>query len=105
MGACDRIGVSRERFIELAQRCVDDIGHRLCEQSWLRLEDMLYVDALLDAVVDADARLLVCHLAAVAIAADGRITADERLVYSHALIRWRIAQATVMSAMRHDAVC
>ncbi len=63
LDACDRIGVSSERFIELAQRCVDDIGHRLCEQSWLRLVDRL------------------------------------------ALMRWRIAQATAMSAMRHDAVC
>ncbi len=103
LDAFRRVGVKRERFIELVQRCIDDVGHSLCEQSWLRLSDMRYVDALLDAVADDDARLLVCRLAAAAIAADGRITADERLVYSHALTRWRITQASVLSAMRDDA--
>lgn len=103
LDAFRRVGVKRERFIELAQRCIDDVGHSLCEQSWLRLSDMHYVDARLDAVADADTRLLVCRLAAAAIAADGRITADERLVYSHALTRWRITQASVLSSMRDDA--
>ena len=103
LDAFRRVGVKRERFIELAQRCIDDVGYSLCEQSWLRLSDMHYVDALLDAVAEADARLLVCRLAAAAIAADGRITADERLVYSHALTRWRITQASVLSSLRNDA--
>jgi len=38
-----------------------------------------------------ESRVLVCRLAAAVITADGLVTHDERLVYEHALARWRIS--------------
>lgn len=89
------IGVSRDRFIALAQGCVAELGAQLCERSWLSAEHAAYIDTVLDAVPDAESRALICHLAAAVIAADGRVTHDERLVYGHALARWRINPAGV----------
>lgn len=93
--AFKHIGVSRDRFIALAQGCVAELGAQLGERSWLSAEHTAYIDTLLDAVPDADSRTLVCHLAAAVIAADGRVTHDERLVYGHALARWRISPDAV----------
>jgi len=104
LDAYARLGVSRERFVELAQRCVEAVGASLCEQSWLRMSDMLYMDRLLDAVSDEGTRLLVCRLSAAAITADGSVTRDERMVYDHTLARWHISQALVSDAILHDRV-
>lgn len=90
LDAFRQLGVTRQRFIDMAQRCMTDIGADLSERSWLRAEHMAYIDALLDAVADAESRRLVCRLAAAVVAADGQVTHDERLVYDHALARWRI---------------
>lgn len=104
LGAYARLGVSRERFVALAHHCVEEVGAGLCEQSWLRMEDMLYVDGLLDAVRDEPTRLLVCRLCAAAITADGRVTRDERMVYDHTLARWQISQEMVRDAILRDRV-
>lgn len=100
--AFDRLGVGRDAFVQMAQRCLADVGAGLCERSWLRTSDMLYVDALLDAVPDAAMRLLVCRLCAAAITADGKVSGDERLLYGHMLARWRIDQDQVAQAIRDD---
>lgn len=92
LGAFRHLGVSRERFVELARACLADVGGRLCEHSWLSAEHLAYVNALLDAVAGGEQRALVCRLAAAVIAADGRVTHDERMVYDHALARWRISE-------------
>lgn len=97
-----RLGISREDFIALAQDCVDEVGHALHEQSWLRSADVLYLNGLLDAVDDDALRLLVCRLGAAAITADGRVRSDERMVYEHALARWRIQFEQVSEAIRRD---
>ena len=89
--ASHRVGVNRERFIDMARTCICDVGANLCERSWLRESDLRYLDRLLGAVTDAQQQLLVCQLAARAIAADGRISDDERMVYEHALARWHIS--------------
>jgi hypothetical protein len=102
LDAYRRIGVGREEFIELAQTCLKDVGAHLHENSWLRTADLVYIDALLDKVVDPDLRLLVCRLAAAAITADGAVTNDERMVYDHALARWRISQSMVSRAILDD---
>jgi hypothetical protein len=102
--AIARLGVDRERFARMAQRCVEEIGATSCERSWLRTSDLLYADALIDAVRDPDLRLLVCWLSAAAITADGRVSQDERLLYRHALARWRIRQDKVAQATRHDPI-
>jgi hypothetical protein len=102
LDAFRRLGVSRSRFIEMAQRCIDDVGSGLCERSWLRVSDLDYVNALLDAVDDTATRLLVCRLSVAAITADGRISRDERMVYDHALARWRIHPQPVTEAVRRD---
>ncbi len=49
-------------------------------------------------------RILVCRLAAAVVTADGRVTHDERLVYDHALVRWRISQSDVTHAILNDRV-
>ena len=100
--AFGRLGISRDDFIDLAQGCVDEIGHALHEQSWLRSADLLYLNGLLDAVDDDALRLLVCRLGAAVITADGRVRSDERMVYEHALARWRIHFEQVSEAIRRD---
>jgi hypothetical protein len=102
LDAFRRLGVSRQRFVEMAQQCVDEVGAGLCERSWLRTSDLVYVDKLLDAVQDEAQRLLVARFCAAAITADGRISADERLLYNHALGRWHIGQDQVSHAILHD---
>ena len=97
-----RLGVSRARFIDLAQRCLDDLGGELGEQSWMRATDVVYVNRLLDAVDDEVLRLLVCRLSAAAITADGRVCQAERMLYNHALARWRINSQQVSEAIRQD---
>ncbi|HMO47878.1 MAG TPA: hypothetical protein PKB14_17830 [Rubrivivax sp.] len=104
LDAFERLGVSRERFVELAQQCIDEVGAGLCERSWLRTTDLIYVNGLLDAVHDDSLRLLVCRLCAAAITADGRISSDERMVYDHTLAHWHIRQDQVSHAILHDRV-
>lgn len=101
--AFERLGIRRERFLDLARGCLDDVGSTLCECSWLRAPVAAYVDALLDRVDDTAQRMLVCRLAAAVITADGCISVDERMVYSHVLGRWRISQSMVTQAILHDA--
>jgi hypothetical protein len=103
LDAFRRLDVSRRRFIEMAQRCIDEVGSGLCERSWLCVADLDYVNALLDAVADTSMRLLVCRLSVAAITADGRISRDERMVYDHALARWRILPQQVSEAIRRDS--
>ena len=102
LDAFGRLGVSKGRFIELAQRCLDQLGSGLREQSWLRVTDLVYVNSLLDAVDDEALRMLVCRLCAAAITADGRVSREERMLYNHALARWRINSQQVSEAIRQD---
>lgn len=95
LDAFRRLNVSRQRFVDLVHTCVRDIGANLCEHSWLCAADEAYVDGLLDAVTDPELRLLICRLADAVIAADGAVTPGERLIYCHALTRWRISQERV----------
>lgn len=100
--AFERLGVRRERFVELTRACLDDIGSTLCECSWLRSPALAYIDALLERVDDPRRRMLVCRLAAAVITADGCVSVDERMVYDHVLARWWISHATVTQAILHD---
>ncbi|MFZ2650582.1 MAG: hypothetical protein WA210_10815 [Burkholderiaceae bacterium] len=102
LDAFRRIGVSRDRFVELARTCLKDIGASLCEKSWLCASDVLYLDRFLDEVREPNQRLLVCRLAAAVITADGRVTSDERMVYDHALARWHVSQTMVSHAILND---
>ncbi|HEY0856793.1 MAG TPA: hypothetical protein VGE16_07040 [Albitalea sp.] len=102
LDAFRRLGVTRQRFVELARLCLRDIGAGLSARSWLTAADMIYLDALLDAVESPQQRLLVCRLAAAVITADGCVTLDERLVYGYALARWHIHQGMVTQAILHD---
>jgi hypothetical protein len=100
--AFERLGVHRERFLQIARECLADVGSTLCECSWLPLRTLAYVDALLGRVADAHQRILVCRLAAAAITADGCVSVDERMVYDHMLGRWRISRDMVTRAILHD---
>jgi hypothetical protein len=104
LNAYRRVGVTRERFVDIAHSCVAEVGAHLCERSWLCADHLTYIDALLDAVSGTERRMLVCRLAAAVIAADGRVTHDERLVYDHALARWHINQSEVVRAILRDRV-
>lgn len=104
LNAFRRLGVTRQRFVELARLCVRKVGAGLCERAWMCVDDLVYHDSLLNAVAREDRRLLVCRLAAAVITADGRITRDERLVYDRMLARWRISQAMVTQAILEDRV-
>jgi hypothetical protein len=102
IGAFERLGLPRERFLALVDECLEAVGHGLAECSWLRVRDQAYLDRLLDAVVDPQERLLVCRMAAAALTADGQVSGDERLVYDHMLARWRIHRSQVTEAILHD---
>lgn len=102
LDAFRRLAVPRERFVDLAQTCLADVGAELAERSWLSLDDSLYLVGLLDAVVDADQRLLICRLAAAVVTADGSVSGSERRVYGFTLAHWGISQARVAQAIRKD---
>jgi len=102
LDAYRRVGVSRERFLELARLCVDDVGTALSDHAWLPISGLQYLNEMLDTVTDPAMRLMVCRLAAATITADGHITEDERLVYEHTLARWHISQAMVSQAILAD---
>jgi hypothetical protein len=104
LDAFRRVGVTRERFVGIAGSCVAEVGAHLCDRSWLCADHLAYIDALLDAVSGTEGRMLVCRLAAAVITADGSVTHDERLVYDHALARWRIDQSEVVQAILRDRV-
>ena len=99
LGAFERIGVTRERFVALAEECLQDVGASLAEATWLRARDQAYLDRLLEAVTEPDERLLLCRLAAAVVTADGRVSGDERLVYDHVLARWRVSRVMVTQAI------
>lgn len=102
LDAFRRLAVPRQRFVDLAQACLADVGADLAERSWLSLDDSLYLLGLLDAVVDPDQRLLVCRLAAAVLTADGSVSGSERRVYGFTLAHWGISQERVAQAIRKD---
>ena len=99
LDAFRRLGVSRERFVGIARLCAADVGVYLRDRSWLCTDHLTYIDALLDAIADTEDRMFVCQLAAAAIAADGKVTHDEQLVYDHALAYWHIEPSNVTPAI------
>lgn len=102
--AYDRLGVSREGFLGLAESALQEIGRPLSQMQWMSLSQRARLLGLQQAVPDPAHRLLVCRLSAAAITADGRITGDERLVYSSLLAQWGVTQSMVTQAIRHDRV-
>lgn len=100
--AYGRMGVSREGFLTLVAQCLERVGDGLSSCSWLHERDQAYVEELLDAVVDQAQRLAACRLGAAILTADGRVTGEERLVFGHALARWRISQGMVSQAILDD---
>jgi len=104
LDAFERLGLPRTRFAALVHECLQEVGSGLAECSWLRARDQAYVDRLLDAVTDPQERLMVCRLAAATVTADGQVSCDERLVFDHALARWRISRSMLTEAIRHDGV-
>lgn len=103
LDAFQRLGVPRQRFVELAQTCLDDLGADLAQRSWLSLDDSLYLVGLLDAIADPGQRLLICRLAAAVITADGNVSGSERRVYGFTLARWGISEEQVAQAIRQDS--
>ena len=95
LGAFEQLGVSRQRFVELACDCTSRIDPGLCERSWLSNEDIAQTGPVIEAVGRPDQRALVCRLAAAAIEDDGLVTHGARLLFDHVLARWQIAVASM----------
>lgn len=104
LDAFTRLGVSRRRFLQLAQKGLEDVGGRLCERGYLHVADLLYLDDLLGEVRSREQRLLVCRLSAAVITADGCVTAGERAAYDHMLARWHLDTPAIAQAIRVDAL-
>lgn len=102
LDAFRRLGVTRQRLVELARQSLAELDAKRCDRLWLSAADAACLNALLDAVPSREERLLVCRLAAAVITADGCVTGDERLVYHHALTHWQISQAMVTDAILRD---
>lgn len=99
LGAWERVGVEPERFRSLAQEGVQAFSGRLRDRVLLSHADRRFVDRLLAQVTDARERLTVCRLAAAVITADGRVTADERLLFDHVLDTWNINHRMIADAI------
>jgi hypothetical protein len=102
LDAYRRVGVTRARFIALAQACREEVGERLCDKSWMTVDDIARIDSILEAVQDRQWRLLVCRLAAAAITADGCVSDAERMVFDYMLGYWHVNRSTVSDAILHD---
>jgi hypothetical protein len=100
--AFERLGVRRDCFLEAAESALVEFGVALSQTQWLRLSDRSRMLALQQAVVDPGHRLLVCRLSAAVIAADGRVTGDERQVYASLLGHWGVTQTMVAHAGMYD---
>lgn len=102
LDAFERLGVLRARVIGLAQDSVREQAAEPAPRLWLSLGAQWQLDHLLDDVADPAQRLLLCRLAAAVVTADGRVTSDERQVYTHMLARWGISDAMVTQAILAD---
>lgn len=102
LDAFERLGVTRARVIGLAHGSLQQQGEHPKPHLWLSLDEQLQLDRLLDDVADPAQRLLLCRLAAAVVTADGRVTSDERLVYTHMLSHWGISDAMVTQAILAD---
>lgn len=94
--AFQRLGINRERFVELAEESLSGLGNAHHECSWLEANDQAYVDGLLDSVAEVRLRHLVCRLAAAVVAGDGHPAHDDRLVYHHVLGHWHIDPSSLI---------
>lgn len=97
-----RLGIQRESFMTLAETALEEVGLPLSQSQSLRLSDRSRLMTLQQAVVDSALRLLVCRLSAAVITADGRVTADERLVYASMLSHWGVTDTMVAHAIMRD---
>lgn len=97
-----RLDIARDSFMSLAGAALQEVGLPLSRSHGLRLSDRLLLLALQDAVDDPGQRLLVCRFSAAVITADGRVTADERLVHGALLSHWRVSDTMVAHAIMCD---
>ena len=108
LDAFDSIGMSKARFLRVAERyrrgpCWALSGHR-----WLTLDDLAVIDAILDPIHDIRHRLLLCRIAGCIITADGRVEPIEHQIYDHMLLRWghtasSLAQAILVEHVHRPA--
>jgi hypothetical protein len=102
LDACERLGITPDEFRDRARTALEETGMHLSQHHWLRLSDQSRLRGLQQAVADRSLQLLVCRLSAAAITADGRVTDDERLIYTSLLQRWSVTPTMVADAIRHD---
>ncbi|MFP5399748.1 MAG: hypothetical protein ACLGIT_15595 [Gammaproteobacteria bacterium] len=102
-----QLGVTRERFAELAREYEQSVGREMRSHNYLHLSDIQRLDTLMGGVRDPALRLRVCALAARLITADGKIGDIERMVFDHMLCRWGLTRSMVSRAIlesRHAAL-
>lgn len=91
LGAFARLGIARDRLLRRAQRLAR-LGGQLLRASHAGLRSLPERLATRLQAIEAPAdRLLLCRLAQAAMRADGRVSADERLVLDTLLQGWRIS--------------
>jgi hypothetical protein len=95
LNVCERLGISRTEFMDIARHFCAQLGQRMGPADTLRLSDPLLVDEVLAGVSHPGLRLLVARLAAGLIVADGRVRAAERRLYLHLLARWGLSERLV----------
>lgn len=83
------LGVTRERFAELAQIFANEFGASIQEHLWLRTPDRVLIDEHLSAISDPEERSLLCRLGDAALREGGTITDSRKTVFEHALAHWR----------------
>jgi tellurite resistance protein len=103
LDAFARIGISREQFVTLARRRVDDFGAGLSQRGWLRITDQIRIDRLAESIDDPRQRITLARMAAAVITADGAVSPDERKVYEYVLGRWHLSSSMVTQAILRDA--
>jgi hypothetical protein len=102
LGVCDRIGISREEFLDIAGALIAAQAQRQGQPGTTRVPDPPSADDWLAAVDSPGLRLLVARLAAGLIVADGRVSGGERRLYLRMLARWGLSEQRVAEAMRAE---
>ncbi|MCK6424971.1 MAG: hypothetical protein L6Q75_07740 [Burkholderiaceae bacterium] len=98
LGAWARLGIARDRLLRRAQRLAG-LGGQLLRASRAGLRGLPERLASRLHAIEAPAdRLLLCRLALATVRADGRVSADERLVLDTLLHGWRISPMLVAHA-------
>ena len=93
------MGLGRKAFAVVARDYLRDQGAST-EEDTIRQVDEARIDAILDEVSAADARLRACAVMLNVISADGTAADIERALFSHVLQRWGLTPESLNTGLR-----